>query len=829
MEIVYGSRPKEEAFLDQTYLVTLVKLIVYYRLSGDNLVRADQIKRALTGEYFQSYGILNLMEEDFFTWILHPKIADRALVLTCNLAKELLRYDMSQIDEDLFKEIYQEIVKRSERHRIGEYYTPEWLVELTLKEALNIWSERNKDKEAPRILDPACGSGTFLCNAIHMVRNILEKRGKQPTEILDFILNGIVGIDVNPLAVTIARANYLIALGELLRLGRSIIIPVYVSDSIRLPKVRTILSMVQVYEVSVNGYKIQVPSEIAKHRYKLGRILDGLREALNIYRLRGDKGEARALFDRIASEIASQAELEVLNATLDTLLELVDRQLDEIWVYMLNNVYAPIALKEAKFDILTSNPPWIAMRYIENKNYQDWLKQAVFSYQLLSTDQVALFSNMEIATLFFNYCADIYLPAKDGLIAFVMPRSVLTGALHHVKFRRFRKPELKLIKIIDCEDVSPLFNVPSCVLIAIKGEQTTYPVTARRIKGRLERRNMKLSQIYELLRLEDYEYEPPAISLAKKSWYYDKLKTGAWLAPRNMWFIDFIVHPSLGINTRQPFVCSSREVISGVKERWKGIKLQGNVESNFVYATLLSKDLTPFSFIKLRPVIVPIENTPVGYRLLDVSSLRRRGFAGIARWLEKCETLWKERTSERSRERFSSILDRLDYNSLLTKQNPTKRFVLLYGGSGTNIVSCVVDKFNIPSFQINNIKIKPRGFIVDVTTWYYESDDENEVNYLCSVLNSNVTNELIKPIQTKGLFGERHIHRRPFILPIPKFDRSNPIHLRLAELSKSCHDKVAKIKFTKKSIAGRRKEAREVVKDELKEIDDLVSKLLGLG
>jgi len=125
MEIVYGGSPREEAFLDQTYLVTLVKLIVYYRLSGDNLVQADQIKRALTGEYFQSYGILNLIEEDFFTWILHPKIVDRALALTCDLAKELLRYDMGQIDEDLFKEIYQEIVKRSERHRIGEYYTPE--------------------------------------------------------------------------------------------------------------------------------------------------------------------------------------------------------------------------------------------------------------------------------------------------------------------------------------------------------------------------------------------------------------------------------------------------------------------------------------------------------------------------------------------------------------------------------------------------------------------------------------------------------------------------------------------------------------------------------
>jgi len=72
--------------------------------------------------------------------------------------------------------------------------------------------------------------------------------------------------------------------------------------------------------------------------------------------------------------------------TLDTLLKLMDKQLNEIWIYILNNIYAPVVLKEMKFDILTGNPPWIAMRYIENKNYQDWLKQNIFAYGLLSSD-----------------------------------------------------------------------------------------------------------------------------------------------------------------------------------------------------------------------------------------------------------------------------------------------------------------------------------------------------------------------------------------------------------------------------------------------------------
>ena len=828
MEIVYGSSPKEEAFLDQTYLVTLVKLIVYYRLSGSNIVKADQIRKALTGEYFHSHGILNFIEEDFFAWILHPKIVGKALELACGLAKELLRYNMSQIDEDLFKEIYQEIIKRSERHRIGEYYTPEWLVELTLKEALNIWLERNRDKDAPRILDPACGSGTFLCNAIHMVKEILEKRGKSPSEILEFILNGIVGVDINPLAVIIARANYLIALGELLKLGKGIVIPVYVSDSIKLPEVRTIYAYaagedVQIYEISVDKYRIQIPSEIAKHRYKFGKVLGGLKEALDVYRGIKNKDAARSLFNRTISEVASQAELEILNMTLDTLFELVDKQLNEIWVYMLNNIYAPIALKELKFDILASNPPWIAMRYIENRSYQDWLKQNVFDYGLLSSDQVHLFTQMEIATLFYNRCAELYLKETDSVVAFVMPRSVLTGALHHINFRQFKKPLLKLVKILDCENVTPLFNVPSCVLIAVKGEETQYPVLASKLIAKLERKNAHLNEVSSFLKVEDYMYQIPQIP-AHYSVYYDQIKAGAAIYPRCFYFIEFDVHPLLGIDTNKPAIKTSEKVQE--KEPWKGIRLRGNVESNFINVTLLSGDLVSFGYIRLRPIVLPIEQTSIGYRLLDVNELRRRGYMHMARWLENVQNLWEERGTNRAKENFPRVIDALNYQGLLTTQRPKKRYVVIYNSSGTNLVSCVIDRHMLPSFQVAKTVIKPANFVADKKTHFYETENELEAHYLCALLNSNVINEAIKPLQTKGLFGERDIGRRPFMLPIPEFDENNNLHLKLAELSKICHEKVAKIKFTKKSVAGLRKQAREAVEDELKEIDELVARLL---
>ncbi|MEM3040561.1 MAG: N-6 DNA methylase, partial [Nitrososphaerota archaeon] len=631
MEIVYGSEPEVRVFLEQTYLVTLVKLIVYLRLSGDNVVRPEQIRRALTGEYFSSYGILNLIEEDFFLWLLQERIAEEALNLCCEIARELLRYDMSQIDEDLFKEIYQEIVERGQKHRIGEYYTPEWLVELTLKEAIGFYMEQNK--KIPRILDPACGSGTFLTNSIYLLRNLLERNHKEADELLDIILNHVIGLDLNPLAVIIARANYLIALGELARLGKRVTIPVYVADSISLPNVRQAYAMtsgapVDVYEFTVNKFRLKVPMNSAKQRTGLGEVLSGIREAIGVYRLRKNRDEAHGVFRRRVSELLNAAELEILDNTLDSILSLVDKGLNDIWVFMLNNIYAPIMLTESKFDVLASNPPWIAMRYVENKSYQDFLKENVLRYELLGSGETHLFTHMEMATLFFCRTADLFL-RDGGLIAFVMPRSILTGAFQHARFRHFSKPQMKLLKIFDLEDVSPLFNVPACVLICKNGQATSYPVLARRFNGRLERKNERLETAVKNLSISEYTYEPPKIPTGY-SYYHDLVKQGATIVPRNLWFIDFKDHPILGIDVSRPFVKTSDETAKNAKEPWRNIRLEGNVESDFIYVTILGGDLVPFGYSALRPIVLPVKPSRKGYLLLDVSELRTNGFNYMA-------------------------------------------------------------------------------------------------------------------------------------------------------------------------------------------------------
>lgn len=126
--------------------------------------------------------------------------------------------------QDFFAPLYQSIFPRRLRHAAGEYYTPTWLVEYVLDEAMYCGDPHC------RVLDPACGSGAFLAAAIQRICR--QNQRLDPQQLCRVVLSAVVGFDLNPLAVISARANYLIALGELAPLVTSAEIPVYRCDSI---------------------------------------------------------------------------------------------------------------------------------------------------------------------------------------------------------------------------------------------------------------------------------------------------------------------------------------------------------------------------------------------------------------------------------------------------------------------------------------------------------------------------------------------------------------------------------------------------------------------
>ena len=134
---------------------------------------------------------------------------------------------------DLFKPLYQSLFPRPLRRQLGEYYTPDWLAAHVLDQV------GYTGQPGSRLLDPACGSGTFLMMALRRWRKNAEC-GMMNDELTTSIHHSsfitqhspIVGFDLNPLAVMTARANFLIALADVLPGHGPVEAPIYLCDSI---------------------------------------------------------------------------------------------------------------------------------------------------------------------------------------------------------------------------------------------------------------------------------------------------------------------------------------------------------------------------------------------------------------------------------------------------------------------------------------------------------------------------------------------------------------------------------------------------------------------
>ena len=427
--------------------------------------------------------------------------------------------------------------------------------------------------------------------------------------------------------------------------------------------------------------------------------------------------------------------------------------------------------------------------------------------------------------------------ANRATIAFVMPRSILTGAKQHRNFREQYVSSASFI--IDCEHVTPLFNVPACVLSYCKvvdsvRRQSSIP--SLDVSGTLPNRNTPLSQAKSFLTMVEKRHVPLEATVASD--YLRCVFNGAKIDPRCLWFVS---PPSVAqvINTRQPQLETDPSIQRKAKVPWKGLGLRGSVEAEFLFATLLSEQMVPFGWRRLSLVILPLlMRKGADSQLLDVEAAVRDGRSGLAEWLRRAEKVWFAH-----RKTQVELVDRLDWLHNLTRQNLASPLRVLYNASGTNLCACTADNAQCADWRANSLPIQ--AIVADSKTYYLETTDPQEAHYLCALLNAPRVDKAIKPFQTKGAFGahlgkgERDIHRRPFeVLPIARFDGKSLQHRQLAELSRHCHEKVRQAvvqaqadgdeRFFTTPIGRLRPRLRkELLASELSEIDALAGDVLG--
>jgi N-6 DNA Methylase len=165
-----------------------------------------RIKALEAGQLFEDAGVTNLLSGDFFDWITDEKTWPSVEGYISTILEQLaqISFDISKKDprsvRDLFKGIYEVFIPRELRHALGEIYTPDWLAAYVLDRI--DWQPEND------LLDPTCETGTFLLEGIK--RRLIARENDSLLSGAAPVLQGIYGIDLNPLAVVAAKASLIV-------------------------------------------------------------------------------------------------------------------------------------------------------------------------------------------------------------------------------------------------------------------------------------------------------------------------------------------------------------------------------------------------------------------------------------------------------------------------------------------------------------------------------------------------------------------------------------------------------------------------------------------
>ncbi len=156
--------------------------------------------------------------------------------------KGKIEYNFAVIDADILGNIYEQYLSfilkkagkgaklvggKAHRKEQGIYYTPTYIVDYIVRNTLGEMLKNGKNPDDIKILDPACGSGSFLLKAFDYLDNYYNKKfGKEKQATLEniedglftrrikILKNNIFGVDLDTKAVEIAQLNLLLKIAE---------------------------------------------------------------------------------------------------------------------------------------------------------------------------------------------------------------------------------------------------------------------------------------------------------------------------------------------------------------------------------------------------------------------------------------------------------------------------------------------------------------------------------------------------------------------------------------------------------------------------------------
>lgn len=481
--------PAQGLFALQTYFSIVTKLIALLALSvwvegveldldemaassdADLLEDMEELQR---GAPFREAGLANVVEPDVFGWYLPWSDSVRNSVRS--VVDRLKDYDPTTLQvspedtRDLLKDLYQGLLPRPVRHALGQYFTPDWLAELALDRA-----GYDGDPET-RLVDPACGTGTFLVLAITRLKEHLRQDGVADEDALRTVLRNVVGFDIDPLAAVAARTNYVLALGSLLRSAPEdlVDVPVYLGDSVVTPALgETLLSEGRLVLETVAG-PFALPACIDTGD-ELRDVCDLAAEGIERSWTVEDYVEhAAAVTDAAATDQAILAEF------YEACLERHAQGLDGLWPHVMRNAFMPAFI--GRFHLVVGNPPWVNWESLpaayRERTRPLWERSGLFVHGGMAA---MLGAGKKDVAMLMSYVATDKLLEENGRLAFVITQTVFKTAGAGQGFRRFRVgetgPHIHVDQVDDLVDLNPFVGATNRTALVTwtRDRRTRYP------------------------------------------------------------------------------------------------------------------------------------------------------------------------------------------------------------------------------------------------------------------------------------------------------------------------------------------------------------------
>ena len=624
----YGEPVGQDAlFLQHTYLAIVVKAIAACVLD----LPVDDPAALLSGRALADAGILGAVEADFFDWPLRlPAGAD----LVRQVAQQAARFRLRDVETDVLKILYESLIDPDQRHDLGEYYTPDWLAARVVAAAV----------DAPltqRVLDPACGSGTFLFHAVRRLIAAGQAAGWATPRILDACAEQVRGLDVHPVAVTLARVTWLLALGRLVEdRPAKLTVPVFLGDAMQWNLRRTLDGADVVVDVP-DGGSLAIPQGFAEDQAVFERGLDALNQGL--LDDAAPEAVARAL-RRIPG--AAAADADALGATFGQLQALYRAGRNGIWTFVFRNLVRPVWLSRAeqRADVLVGNPPWIVYRHL-SPGMKDRLRDALGTYGLWVGGSLA--TQQDMCALFWARGAERYLKVK-GRLAFVLPYAVLNAPV----FAGLRAGRMVLVNVAvtggwSLERAYPLFGGQSgngttstCVLFGERKLPWDMPTEVDRWVGRLSRRDADDAEATRALAHSRVPW-PRARTLVGVSPYRTRFRNGASIFPRRFFIVDPEPVGRLGGRRDAPLMRGRAGPLD--KRPWTLVDPpHGPVEVQFLRQVILGETVAPFRLLEPVTAVIPLD----GEKPLDAASASAAGHRHLAAWLRDTEGKWSANSNK---------------------------------------------------------------------------------------------------------------------------------------------------------------------------------------